>query len=332
MLSLILPTYNEARNLPTLLLLLSRVLRAHEHEIIVVDDNSPDGTWQVGETLKSDYSQLRILRRMGKKGLSSAVVDGFDAAKGSILVVMDADGQHDADLLIRMLAAIDSNADIAIGSRYIMGGSIGHWVRDRRIISRVGTFLAHHASQQAVSDPLGGFFAIRRSLYEKIRSKLRPSGFKILLEILAHVPSSAQVVEIPLVFRSRLHGESKLSFRVHCQFLLQVVRLACVRWRSSLHLLAGVAFWVAVATCMLVLLPRVWALRRLYVFPSLRSSVEKTLRNVTDREGWLLSDVSLTSVDWQGVHFVHREHRRWNAMSSSCSVSYASQQLTCVDQ
>ena len=193
MISLVLPTYNEAANITALIDNIDGVLQSVPHEIIIVDDNSPDGTWKVAEGLTRKHPALRVLRRVDQKGLSSAVVEGFDMARGTVLAVMDADGQHDAMLLHTMLSSLKAGAELTIGSRYVAGGSVGEWVTDRRIISSAGTVVAKALSRVRVSDPLGGYFALRADLYKTIRASLRPSGFKILLEILANIPASTRV-------------------------------------------------------------------------------------------------------------------------------------------
>jgi dolichol-phosphate mannosyltransferase len=227
-LSVVLPTYNEAANISTMVTHIAGVLSGIPHEIIVVDDNSPDATWQVAESLKIQFPQVRVIRRLTEKGLSSAAVAGFAAAEGTILCLMDSDGQHDPALLPVAWQTIQNGADIVVGSRYMPGGSVGEWIRDRRILSRMGTWLAQCVSRRDVTDPLSGFFALRREAFLTCQNKLRPSGFKILLEILAHLPASARVTEIPLVFKMRTAGESKLSWRIEWQFICQVVRLAFI--------------------------------------------------------------------------------------------------------
>lgn len=330
MLSLILPTYNEAQNLPTLIDLLDGVLRDIPHEIIIVDDNSPDGTWRVAQMLAQDFPSVRVLRRIGKKGLSSAVVDGFDAAAGDIVAVMDADGQHDSALLLAMYRMIEHHtADIVIGSRYVPGGSVGDWVRDRRIISTIGTFLCNRLSVSPVSDPLGGFFMMRHALYKDIRPSLKPTGFKILLEVLANVPETARLHELPLIFRPRLHGESKLSLRVHIDFLLQVLRLSL---RKFFHgTLRGFTpmFWGIVAVIACILLPRVYALLPLYTSSSLRHQVQSALESVALKQGWLLSDMPLQSVSPTIVTFTHRDHGRYSAHVERCTLTLSTQDLSC---
>ena len=154
---------------PALLHSIEVALQDISHELIIVDDDSPDGTWRVAEGLSELYPTLRVLRRRGKKGLSSAVIDGFDMAKGDYLIVMDADGQHDPLLLRSLVDALQKGSDLVIGSRYVAGGSVGEWVTDRRIISRIGTFIALGVSRVRVSDPLGGFFGLQHHLYQPIQ-------------------------------------------------------------------------------------------------------------------------------------------------------------------
>lgn len=330
MLSLILPTYNEAQNLPTLIDLLDGVLRDIPHEIIVVDDNSPDGTWRVAQMMAQDFPSVRVLRRIGKKGLSSAAVDGFDAAGGDIVAVMDADGQHDSALLLAMFRMIENHsADIVVASRYVPGGSVGDWVRDRRIISKIGTFFCNRLSASPVSDPLGGFFMMRHALYKDIRSSLRPTGFKILLEILANVPESVRLHELPLIFRPRLHGKSKLSLRVHIDFALQVLRLAL---RKLAHgTLRGFTpiFWILTILLFVMMIPRAIALLPLYTSETLRHQVQTALEATALKQGWLLSDMPLSLVTTDAVTFTHRDHGRYSTSSTRCRLTLPDQILSC---
>ncbi len=219
MLSLILPTYNEAQNLPELLPKVHAVLGGLPHEIIVVDDDSPDGTWKVAQELGKTMEDLHVIRRVGRRGLSSAVIEGFLAAKGDVFAVMDADGQHDMALLTQLTNAITSGADIAIGSRYVEGGSVGQWDERRFFLSRLATRMALGVCRVKVKDPMSGFFAIRRETFEAALPHLNPKGFKILLDLLVHVPADAKAMELPFTFATRMHGESKLSRRVQLEFL-----------------------------------------------------------------------------------------------------------------
>ncbi len=329
MLSLILPTYNEAANISNLLEMLDGVLAHIPHEIIVVDDNSPDQTWKVATETSKLRGCIKVLRRMHKKGLSSAVVDGLDAAHGTILAVMDADGQHDAQLLLSLAENIRQGADISIGSRYVEGGSVGSWVRDRRIISTIGTLFAKRLSRVPVSDPLGGYFVLKRSLYRTVRPKLHPTGFKILLEILAAVPKGTKLSEVPLIFRMRLHGQSKLSLRVHFAFLCQIIRLSFRLCTESLRKGGMALFTGLIVASALTLLPRVFALRLLYTDASFRSRTQSALTTVADREGWLLSDIDIRSVSKDSIDILHRDHLRTETPVRHCTIDLSSSTLSC---
>lgn len=328
MLSLILPTYNESANITALIDVLDAVLQRMPHEIIVVDDDSPDGTWRVAESLTRKHPSVRVLRRIGRRGLSSAVVEGFDMAKGDMLAVMDADGQHDSELLLTLVSALEKGSDMAIGSRYVKGGSVGDWVTDRRIISGAGTLLAHKLSRVKVSDPLGGFFALKKKLYTRVRQQLRPSGFKILLEILAAVPSSTKVTEVPLIFRMRLHGASKLSFRVQMEFLWQVLRLSFVRFIAGISTFCGAVFWIALALIAALLLPRAWNMRGL-MQPTLRDQSEKMIRELVDRHGWLLSDVRIVKFTHDEIILRHQQHLRIPSLPTVCHLTFVPPVSSC---
>jgi dolichol-phosphate mannosyltransferase len=151
-------------------------------------------------------------------------------------------------------------------------------VKDRRIISSIGTFFAKSLSRVHVSDPLGGFFAMKASLYEKVRHKLKPSGFKILLEILANVPSIAFVSEVPLIFRMRQHGHSKLSFKVQLQFMQQVLRLSVRKALRAINMTCSITFLILVLLGIVGFGARLWSMHPLYTDKALRTSVEQSVR------------------------------------------------------
>jgi len=219
MFSLILPTYNEAENIPELLPKLEEILAGIPHEIIIVDDDSPDKTWEVALALSQDKDDVHVIRRVDKRGLSSAVIDGFLAAKGNVFAVMDADGQHDMELLPKLYAAVKENRGLAIGSRYIEGGSVGEWDERRHFLSKIATKMALHLCSVKVKDPMSGFFALDRKVFEEVRTRLNPKGFKILLDLLVHVPKGTQATELPYTFGVRQLGKSKLSWKVQLEFL-----------------------------------------------------------------------------------------------------------------
>jgi glycosyltransferase involved in cell wall biosynthesis len=303
MLSIILPTYNEAANLPELLERISGILREEAFEVIVVDDDSPDKTWEAAELLKQKHPMLKVIRRIGRRGLSSAVVEGFAAAKGDILLVMDADLQHDPAIILQLKEGIEKGADIAIASRYMAGGSVGAWVSGRRILSKTATFLAKKLPPVEVSDPMSGFFALKADAFRRIQPSLRPSGFKILLEILTFLPRGTKTAEVPLDFKLRTHGESKLSLRVEAEFLLQILRIALYRLQWPLLLLA-------LAMALVFLVPRVWPLRQIYLNPVMRNNVQITLQREAAHNGWLISDLSVREIYGDHMMISRRQHVR----------------------
>ncbi len=205
-LSLIIPTYNEKDNIQELLSKLEEELLINkiDNEIIIVDDNSPDGTGEFLEELKIKNKNLKIIHREGKLGLSSAVLEGFKIAEGDILGVMDADMSHSPKKVGEMYQAIKDGSDFVVGSRYVKGGQIYGWNFYRKFLSKGATILARVFT--SVMDPMSGFFMIRKDL---IRNKIiNPKGFKILLELLIKLDYK-NVVEIPIIFSNRTVGKSK---------------------------------------------------------------------------------------------------------------------------
>jgi len=218
-LSIIIPTYNERARLGELVDAIGEVFEQHRipGEIIVVDDNSPDGTGQFAETLSARHP-VRVVHRPGKLGLGSAVIDGFVAAKGDVLGVMDADLSHPAEALPRMLAALDRwRADLVIASRYIPGGGTRNWPFVRRAMSRFACLLARPLT--AARDATSGYFLIRRAASEDVRIQAR--GFKICLELLVR-GRVGTIVEVPYEFADRAAGESKMSWREASGYFWQV--------------------------------------------------------------------------------------------------------------
>jgi dolichol-phosphate mannosyltransferase len=210
--SVIVPTYNEAENLPELVRRIRAALEGVAWEIIVVDDDSPDGTAEVARRLYPGESRLRCIQRIGRRGLASACIEGMLASSAPYLAVMDADLQHDPDALARMLAVLrEGRADLVVGSRYAAGGSVGEWSPRRRAISRIATRLSDGLAHRPLSDPMSGFFALTRPAFGACVRRLSALGFKILLDIAASSDRSLRVVEIPIQFGLRRAGASKLS-------------------------------------------------------------------------------------------------------------------------
>jgi dolichol-phosphate mannosyltransferase len=241
--SIILPTYNERANVPILVDRLAQVLSPLcSFEVLVVDDNSPDGTWALAEELSKERPWLRSIRRMHNKGLSPAVVDGFTLAKGERLIVMDADLQHDENALSKFLDAFNAGASLVVGSRKVEGGGVEDWSVIRRFVSWFATRLAHFVLPLEVTDPMSGFFGINRALHEQVTPQVNPKGFKILLEYIARTPA-AEIREVGYTFRGRQHGESKLSNDVIYDYLEALWGLSkfsnLISWRFLNYFFVG---------------------------------------------------------------------------------------------
>lgn len=308
MLSLVLPTYNEAGNILPLIEEIKTVLHGMRFEIIVVDDDSPDRTWEIAGTLARGDMHVRVLRRVGRRGLSSAVVEGFAMANGDILIVMDADGQHDVEVALKLYQAIKDGAKIAVASRYTEGGSTGEWKGSRLKLSRAATAVARALPAVQVSDPMSGFFAVDAQAYHAVAPRLKPRGFKILLEILRYLPKGTKVAEVPLIFGMRRSGESKLSARVQMQAGAQLLGIAFQRFFTGR--VAWSLFLLTLIATGLSLLPRAWTLRALYLDAQARSEAERLLKTVSEEQGWLLSDLFLQSISSESFTIARRVHGR----------------------
>jgi dolichol-phosphate mannosyltransferase len=218
-LAVIVPTFNEGQNVGPLLERLAIALQDISWEAIFVDDGSSDETVSVVTDIALRDPRVRLIRRYGRRGLASAVVEGMLASAAPVLAVIDADLQHDERILPKLHAAIaDDGADIAIGTRYAAGGSTGDWQASRVQISRFATSLAATLLHIELSDPMSGFFAIRRDTFLVALPKLSCVGYKILLDIVASAPQPLAIHEEPFEFRPRVAGESKLDSAVALEY------------------------------------------------------------------------------------------------------------------
>lgn len=217
--SLLVPTYNEAANIGALASATRAALAGLEAEMLVLDDASPDGTADAADRAEPGF--CRAVRRTGPRGLSHAVIEGFAVAKGDFLVVMDADLSHPPELLPRLLAPLRAgDADLAVASRYVPGGSTPGWPLRRRVTSRVACWLARPFTP--VKDATSGYFACRREVVQGVDFDAR--GFKIGLEVFVK-GRWKRVVEVPYAFQDRRAGESKLGARVMFHYLEQLAAL-----------------------------------------------------------------------------------------------------------
>jgi dolichol-phosphate mannosyltransferase len=218
-LSIIVPTYNERDRLPELVTAIFAAYRGEglDAELIVVDDNSPDGTGRLADELAS-ANRIRVIHRAGKLGLGTAVIEGFTASDAPVVGVIDADMSHPPQLLPRMLAVMrQERADVVVASRYITGGGTRGWPLARLLMSRLACALA--AGLTPVRDATSGFFLIRRDLAHGVR--ISAGGFKICLELLVR-GRPASIVEVPYVFEGRTAGESKMNVKEAAGYLVQL--------------------------------------------------------------------------------------------------------------
>ena len=219
--SIIVPTYCEAENVAPTIAAIEGALGAIAWEIIFVDDDSPDGTVAAVRTLGEHDARVRVIRRVGRRGLAGAVIEGMMASAADTVAVIDADLQHDEALLPKMLDAIEAgNADLVIATRYAQSGNAGGgFSKLRRNASTFATRLSNLLLKTNVSDPMSGFFMIRRDAIDGIAPNLATGGFKLLLDILASAPANLKIVEMPYQFRPRQLGTSKLDALVIADFL-----------------------------------------------------------------------------------------------------------------
>ena len=221
--SIIIPTYNEKDNIAPLVERIHQALSSYNYEILLVDDNSKDGTIEVASSLASRYP-VRVIVRQNERGLATAVVHGLRYATGQIIGVMDADLQHPPEAIPELIKALQGGADMVVASRYVEGGGCPHWGLFRRVISKVALMVSHlllPATRQ-VKDPLSGFFMFRRQNIAQAR--LKPIGYKISLEIML-AGRFQRVVEVPYVFEDRSAGKSKLSTQQQIDYLRHVLSL-----------------------------------------------------------------------------------------------------------
>jgi dolichol-phosphate mannosyltransferase len=226
MISVILPTYNEAENVRRIIPAISKIFREQsiEGEVIVVDDNSPDGTAGIASNLADSYP-VRVQVRKSDRGLSRAVIEGFSLAKGEICVVMDADLSHPVEKIPDMVRPIlEGKCDVTVGSRYVAGGGAHNWPLVRKIISKGAGLLAKGVT--ALSDPTSGFMAVRKGVLKG--ATLDPLGWKIVLEVV--VKTRARIMDVPIVFAHREQGESKLGFKAQVDYLRHLGRLYAFRY------------------------------------------------------------------------------------------------------
>jgi dolichol-phosphate mannosyltransferase len=224
-LAVVVPVLNEADNVAPLIERLNRALAGVRWEAIFVDDDSPDGTADVVRALARLQGNIRCVQRLGRRGLSSACIEGILSSTAPYIAVMDGDLQHDETLLPQMLARIKAQRlDVVVASRYTEAGSVGDWQRSRVVISDVAGRLSRLIVKADLTDPMSGFFMVERDAFAAAMRSLTGQGFKILLDFFASSPRPLAFAEVPLTFRQRLHGESKLDTLVAWEYLMLVLQ------------------------------------------------------------------------------------------------------------
>ncbi len=240
-LAIVVPTFKERDNIRPLLACLDRVLAGIPHEVIFVDDDSPDGTAHLVRQISLERPDVRVLQRIGRRGLASACVEGMLATAAPYIAVMDADLQHDEKILPEMLRTIkaDAKVDLVVASRNIEGGSMGEFAKSRVAISDMGRKLSNMVCRCEVSDPMSGFFLLRRQFMEEVLPNVSAIGFKILVDLISSSQRPVVLREVPYQFRNREHGESKLDTLVLVEYLQLVADKMIGQWIPPRFVLFG---------------------------------------------------------------------------------------------
>jgi len=219
-LTVVVPTYSERDNIVPLIERLEETLAGIAWEVVFVDDDSPDGTAALAKEIATHNPHVRCIRRITRRGLAGACIEGILSSAARFVAVIDADMQHDEKLLPRMLKTLAAGEkDLVVGSRYVEGGSANSFSKGRGTISRLATRLARRLTGVSLSDPMSGFFMMRRASFDPLAGRLSTQGFKILLDIVITARGTLRIAEEPYVFGARTHGESKLDAQVALDFL-----------------------------------------------------------------------------------------------------------------
>jgi dolichol-phosphate mannosyltransferase len=258
-LAVVIPTFNEKANVATLIAKLDQALVGLNWEAIFVDDDSPDGTADAAREIARLDKRVRVIQRIGRRGLSSACIEGMCATAAPVVAVIDGDLQHDETLLPAMLDLLkDDDTDVVIGSRFVSGGGTGEWDSDRVAKSALATKLSRRVLKCDLNDPMSGFFMIRTDIVRHLSPSLSAIGFKILLDLLTASPTPLRFVEVPYTFRCRTEGESKLDHVVAMEYLIAIYdrmfgRVVPVRFAMFSAIgVFGVGIHMAVLTALFV--------------------------------------------------------------------------------
>lgn len=251
--AIVVPTFNEVENVPLLIARLGQAMAGRAWEAVFVDDDSTDGTIDALRVASLADPRIRLIHRLGRRGLSSAVVEGIQSTSAPLIAVMDADLQHDETLLPLMAEQFsDPDLDLVVGSRYMAGGGVGNWSKDRQLVSSVATKLSRLVIRADFSDPMSGFFMVRRRAFDEAARRLSTQGYKILLDIVASSPRRLKIKELPFEFGLRAHGESKLDTMVTWEYLALLLDKSIGRFVPArfvmFSLVGGAGVFVHMAT------------------------------------------------------------------------------------
>ena len=222
-LCIVVPVLNERDNIAPLVAAVRETMGETAWEIMFVDDNSRDGTREAIRAVAAQEPRVRMIHRVGRRGLASAFIEGAQASFAPNVAAMDGDMQHDETRLPVMLQALRDGADLVIGSRYVPGGGIGEWDKTRAGMSDLATKMGQKVLKTHVADPMSGFFMLKREVFDVAMPNLSAIGFKILLDIIASLPTPPKIVEVPFQFRTRVAGESKLDIGVMRDYALLLI-------------------------------------------------------------------------------------------------------------
>jgi dolichol-phosphate mannosyltransferase len=293
--SLVIPTFNEGQNIAEIVGILSELLDRtipEDYELIVVDDDSPDRTWELALALMPKYPQLRVMRRETERGLSTAVIRGWQAASGEVLGVIDADLQHPPQILLQLWGEMNKGAELAVASRNVEGGGVSEWSVVRRFLSRGAQVLGLVILPEVIgrlSDPMSGYFMVRRSAI--FNKPLSPVGYKILIEVAAR-GQIRWIAETGYVFRERVAGASKVTWKQYIEYLQHLVKLRFSLWPVTRFLRFGVVGFSGVFVDMGVF----YVLRTILELALTRSAIFSSeiaiINNFLWNDLWTFGDIS----------------------------------------
>lgn len=296
-LSLILPTYNEANNVQQIVDTLSQLLDQalpNRYELILVDDNSPDNTWQIAQQITGTYPSLRVMRRLEEKGLATAVIRGWQAARGEILGVIDADLQHPPETLLNLWQEIQRGADLAVASRHVGEGGVSDWSFIRRFLSRgaqvLGLIILPGVIGR-VSDPMSGYFLVRRRCLVGVT--LDPAGYKILIEVLGRGHIN-WIGEVGYIFQERKEGESKVTWKQYIEYIHHLLKLRLARWPVKRFLRFGFVGFSGVFVDMGVFYLLRESLRLGLTRSAIASAEVAIISNFLLNDAWTFGDIAKT--------------------------------------